>query len=155
MEEEYEADLFKLEEKAVETMYLDFYSTTFQAMRTKYKKKYNLVLEDQVSYFFESLLLISMQVILCLGILTSGEVTVVWSYKFMPQVVQFFTNLAMHFGCIAIIRNGVQMMRFVIYHSDEFDNPQEVFILGILIILSNMLCEFTNMYSSLGYDKII
>ena len=74
------------EERAVETMYLDFYSTTFQAMRIKYKKQYNLVVEDQISYFFETLLLISMQTILCVGILTSGEVHVVQVYAFMPSL---------------------------------------------------------------------
>ena len=136
-------------------MYLDFYSVTFQAMRSRYKKKFKLVLEDQVSYYFESLLLVSMQTILCLGILIEGDLTAKPQYKYMTNLCMFFTNLAMHFGCIAIIRNGIQMIRFVTFHSEEFTNPIEVFLLGVLIMLSNVLCEFTNAYSSLSYTSIV
>jgi len=35
----------------METMRVDFYSGTFYAMRTKFKKKYKLLTSDQADYF--------------------------------------------------------------------------------------------------------
>jgi hypothetical protein len=57
----------------------------------------------------------------------------------------FFTNLVMHFSCIATIRNGIDMCRHVVYHSDEFRNPKSAFMLGMCIVLTNWLCAITNM----------
>ena len=65
------------------------------------------------------------------------------------NLTMFFTNLALHFGCLATIRNGIQMAKHVIFHKEEFDNPYGAFALGILIVLANMLCATTNMLHSL------
>ena len=40
-------------------MYVDMYAGTFYAMITKYKKKHNLLVEDQAEYYFESLFLLA------------------------------------------------------------------------------------------------
>ena len=61
----------------------------------------------------------------------------------------FFTNLVLHFSCIATIRNGINMVKFVIFHKTEFDNPEGAFILGILVIIVNILCAVTNMLQAM------
>ena len=42
------------------------------------------------------------------------------------------------------------MTKYVIYHSEEFDNPHSAFFLGALVVVVSLLCELTNLYSSLG-----
>lgn len=101
-----------------------------------------------MSYYFESLFLVVIQVVMCVSILMSNDLHPGYTYGFYPDVCLFFTSLVLHFGCIAIIRNGIQMCKFVVYHSEEFSNPVEVFILGVLISLSNVLCEITNAVGS-------
>jgi hypothetical protein len=68
--------------KSKEIMFLDFFSATFNALRTKNKKKYKLLTEDQVSYFFESLLIVAIQIILCFTILSSGQLKPQLSYEY-------------------------------------------------------------------------
>ena len=60
----------------------------------------------------------------------------------------FFTNYVLHFSCISTIRNGIQMCHFVVYHSEEFNNPMAAFSLGFLIITANVFCAITNMAQS-------
>jgi hypothetical protein len=67
----------------------------------------------------------------------------------------FFTNLVMHFSCIATIRNGINMMKFVVYHSDEFANPVMAFSLGLGVVLGNLLCASTNVNESLKQPNVI
>ena len=43
----------------IENMHVDFFSGTFYAMRTKYKKKYCLLKDEVAEYFFESLFILS------------------------------------------------------------------------------------------------
>ena len=84
---------------------------------------------------------------LCTLVLAFGsyknEITFV--NKFEVNLTMFFTNLALHFSCIATIRNGINMCMFVVFHIEEFDNPTGAFSLGILIIAVNVLCALTNM----------
>ena len=67
----------------------------------------------------------------------------------------FFTNMVMHYGCIAIIRNGISMCKYVVFHYEEFTNPVETFMLGIFIMVGNMICEITNGVSALSYTSVI
>ena len=52
----------------METMHVDVFASTFYAMRTKYKKKYELLNEDQASYFFECMFLLAIQIILFISL---------------------------------------------------------------------------------------
>ena len=61
----------------------------------------------------------------------------------------------MHYGCIAIIRNGISMCKYVVFHYEEFTNPVETFMLGIFIMVGNMICEITNGVSALSYTSVI
>lgn len=57
----------------METMWVDIFSATFYAMRSKYKKKYKLLTEDQTSYYFECLFILSIQVILFVSLYISDS----------------------------------------------------------------------------------
>ena len=134
-------------------MHVDFFSGTFYAMRSKYKKKYFLSKDDVSEYFFESLFILSVQALLCVLVLIKGA----WRKtiespglnSFQVNLAMFFTNLVLHFSCIATIRNGINMVKFVIYHKNEFDNPVGAFSLGILLVLVNILCACTNMLQAM------
>ena len=45
-------------------MHVDVFAATFYAMRTKYKKQYKLLNEDQAGYFFECMFILAIQIIL-------------------------------------------------------------------------------------------
>lgn len=52
-----------------ESMWVDHYSGTFYSMITKYKRKHNLLTEDQSDYFFEAIFLLTIQATFCIAIL--------------------------------------------------------------------------------------
>jgi len=54
-------------------MHVDFFSGTFYAMRTKYKKRYYLTKDDVAEYFFESLFIICVQGMLCILVLMFSD----------------------------------------------------------------------------------
>jgi hypothetical protein len=66
----------------------------------------------------------------------------------------FFTSLVLHFSCIATIRNGINMIKFVIFHKEEVDNPNGAFFLGVLIVLVNILCAITNMLEAMQQSTV-
>lgn len=140
----------------MESLYVDFFTGTFYAMRHKYKKKYKLLLEDQASYFFESLMLMSIQIILCFFILTTSDYsTISYINDWGLNLCMFFTNLCLHFSCILTIRNGLIMCKFVVYHSEEFGSPVAAFMMGLLLMCVNLLCAVTNMLESLKLDSVV
>jgi len=66
----------------------------------------------------------------------------------------FLVVLVLHFSIAATVRNGIQMCKFVVFHYDEFKNPILAFTLGIFIILSNIVCEFTNLVYILDQKSV-
>ena len=50
--------IFK-DEYLAETMHVDVFASTFFAMRSKYKKQYQLLNEDVASYFFECMFILA------------------------------------------------------------------------------------------------
>lgn len=69
-----------------------------------------------------------------------------FSNLYTIHLCMFFTSLVLHFGVIATIRNGIQMARFVIFHSEEFKHPNFAFALGVLIVVTNMIVALTNIF---------
>ena len=126
-------------------MHVDFFSGTFYSLRKKYQKEYMLLTSDQADYLFESLFLMAIQVLLCILIWLYDTGEIQFQKEFSLNLCMFFTNLVMHFSCIATIRNGIDMCRHVVYHSHEFRNPKTAFMFGVCIVLTNWLCAFTNM----------
>lgn len=72
----------------------------------------------------------------------------------MIQVNVFFSNMIMHFSVLATIRNGITMCKFVVYHSEEFDNPVEMFIFAFMVVLSNVLGQVTNAFVLLEQHSV-
>ena len=143
-----------------ETMLPDFYASTFYAQRKKFKHKYKLLTEDQISYYFEAVFLCFIQITLCVAITASGELKIINHFNevehpLLLQIAMFFTNSAMHYGSIAIVRNGIQMCKFVVFHYEEFTNPIEVFLLGICVIIANVYCSVINAWSSMTQNEIV
>lgn len=62
--------------------------------------------------------------------------------------------MILHFGSIYTIRNGILMTKYVIYHSEEFDHPRSAFLLGVLVVCVNILCETTNLFWSLSQTNV-
>lgn len=50
---------------SVERMHPDFFAGTFFSLMTKYKDMYNVSNENQADYFFEALLVMAIQMIIC------------------------------------------------------------------------------------------
>ena len=67
----------------------------------------------------------------------------------------FFTNLVLHFSCISTVRNGINMVKFAIYHPDEFQNPNIALFLGVMVIISNVLSAFTNSFMTMTRTNIL
>jgi hypothetical protein len=47
------------------------------------------------------------------------------------------------------------MIKFSIFHSEEFENPRAAFIFGVLVLTTNVLSAFTNLIHALTLTKII
>lgn len=141
-----------------ETMYIDHYSGTFYSMITKYKKMYHLLSEDQAQYYFEALFLLFIQTIFCVAILTSDQFSFETAFEYKTSyafsLCLYFSCMMLHFGSIYTIRNGILMIKYVIYHSEEFDHPHSAFMLGLLVVLVNMFCEVTNLFNSLSQSTV-
>ena len=143
-----------------ETMIVDLWSATFYSLITQYKRKHHLLSEDQAEYYFESLFILAVQAIFCSSIMLSldeHEWTRIFEYErdFKLNLVLFFTSFVLHFASIGIIRNGIQMCRFTVYHSDQIQHPIAAFMLGIGVIFVNMLCELTNTFYTMSQVNVI
>ena len=119
-------------------------------MLNKNKKKYGLKKEDQLSYYFESLFLVTIQIALCAMIWASEEIKFTKvKNNYSLQLVMFFTTSCLHYSCVYTIRNAIAMCKYAVYHHDEFSDPVPAFILGVLVSISTVMCEVTNLYSTL------
>ena len=129
-------------------MHVDFFSSTFYGMITQYRKKYKMLTSDSSDYYMEALFILSIQGILCTAIWTSDSFFahgLKFHNDYQINLCLFFTAMVLHFSCVATIRNGIDMCRFVVYHSEEFRHPGYALLLGITIIQVNFFCEVTNL----------
>mmetsp|Transcript_13334 Transcript_13334/g.20829 ORF Transcript_13334/g.20829 Transcript_13334/m.20829 type:complete len:234 (-) Transcript_13334:416-1117(-) len=101
-----------------ETMHPDFFSGTFYAMQEKFKKKYGLLAATQSDYYFESLFIITVQVMFCFAIILYGDISIKFPNDYSLNLCLFFTSLVLHFSILATIRNGISMCKFAVYHHD-------------------------------------
>jgi hypothetical protein len=128
-------------------MHPDFFTGTFYSLRNSYQEKYNITKSDREDYFFESMFLCSIQILLCAAIWSNDKFRedIGFCNQIDLNVVVFFCTLILHFGCVMTIRNGINMCMYVVYHSDDFDDPEIAFILGIVIIIANVSASITNL----------
>ena len=48
----------------------------------------------------------------------------------------------------------MQMVKYVVYHSEEFDHPYSAFTLGVLVTFVSTVSELTNIYCTLSQKTI-
>ena len=133
-----------------ESLHQDFFSCAFYALRKKYKNKLKLMSSDQASYFFEAFFIISIQLILCTCIIIYGDLKPKYNNNYALNFSMFFTNLVLHFSCLCTVRNGIQMCKYVVYHSDDFTNPIEVFLLALCVVATSIMVETCNALEALN-----
>ena len=138
-----------------ESMHPDFFAATFYAMMNKNKKKYMLLASDQADYFFESMFVIIIQIIVCSAIWKQQDPQINFVKTFDVNLAMLFTTLVLHFSCIGTVRNGLNMCKFVVYHQAEFENPGFAFSLGVLTAVSNIFCSCTNIYQIIQQDSVV
>lgn len=46
------------------------------------------------------------------------------------------------------------MIKYVVYHGEEFDHPRSAFILGVLVTVVNIFAEVTNILNSLQQKTV-
>ena len=63
----------------------------------------------------------------------------------MLNLCLYLTTMIMHFCTIFTIRNGFIMLKYSLFHSEEFENPRAAFIFGLLVLFVNVLCAVTNL----------
>ena len=54
-------------------MFVEHFACTFYAMMVRFKKKYQILSEEQAQYYFEALFIIVIQSFFCYAILTSED----------------------------------------------------------------------------------
>lgn len=140
-----------LENHHAESLYVDFYAAAFYSMITKHKKEYKLSTGDSADYFMECLFVLTIKVFLCIALLyNSGD-----SISFintdgagetsnMIYSTLILCVMVLHFSLVSTLRNGVQMMKYVVFHPEDFQNPQYAFFLGICIVVVIVFIEVTN-----------
>ena len=103
-----------------EAMFVDFYAATFYSMITKFKKKHNLLLENQTEYYFEAIFLLFVQATFCICVLSSIDWAEVLGYEkdIYLNLALFFVTLILHFASVCPVRNGTQMCRYTVFHHD-------------------------------------
>jgi hypothetical protein len=110
-------NMYQEDEYLAETMHVDVFAATFYAMRTKYKKQYKLLNEDQAGYFFECMFILAIQIILFVCLESKAlEVHLKYENEFFLQLCLFFCTFVMHTYILATIRNGIQICKYVLYH---------------------------------------
>ena len=79
-----------------------------------------------------------------------------FEYKsiFEVNLTLFFTNLFLHAVLLGQVKQGMLMLKYVVYHYDEFTNPWAAYILGLLILTVNVFCNVTNLHQVLQRDQV-
>ena len=91
-----------------ESMWPDFFASTFYSMITKYKDRYGLLDEDVAEYYFEALFLLMMLTSFCIAILMQiewGKIIDI-SDDYAKQACQLLTAFMLHTASVMSIRNG-------------------------------------------------
>lgn len=82
---------------------------------------------------------------------------VIWVYAGLKPSVErvaemhitlFFTVLVLHFTCMPVARDGINMMKYALLHPDEFDHPISAFMLGLFNMSEMIIAEFVNITAS-------
>ena len=67
----------------------------------------------------------------------------------------FFTVLLLHLTCLPYARDGLNMMKYVIAHPEEFNFPISAYLMGFFALTTMVFAEFVNIASSLSKKKLV
>jgi len=67
------------------------------------------------------------------------ETGFIGNHKILIQFNVFFSCLILHFSTIPSVRNGIMMMKYVVFHYDEFENPYVLYLFTIFKISTALL----------------
>ena len=60
------------------------------------------------------------------------------------QLTLFFCTLLLHLGNLGMFRSGMNMMKYVLCHPEEFTHPNLAFSLGLIYLLILLMSEWIN-----------
>lgn len=98
-----------------------------------------------------------MQVLLNYGVWSTklGVTSFCYTNDVLVNLSMFFCVLVLHFFMIGPIRNGINMMRYVVYHYEEIEHPNSAFILGMLVVIINIFTAFTNIRMTMMQTTVL
>lgn len=143
----------------------DIFAATFLSQKEKHIKDLSITQEELGSYYFESIFILSVQVIVSFIIFKYGyDGTKYEKYKVFHTTDNFdsyyvnlcliFTNFALHICCLSTTRNGLDMCNYVTYNSKEFRSPFLAFTLGFFTTIITMMVEICNIYNSIRIPSL-
>lgn len=128
-------------------------------MITKHKKEYGLNTSDSADYFMESLFVMFIKLFLCIALIYNEKISVVntsgVNTSNMVTTCLILSCIILHLSLVATLRNGVNMMKFVVFHSEEFQNPLQAFFLGTLICILMVVIETTSLLFQIGRYTVV
>merc|ERR1711908_90488 len=140
--------------KKVNKLSASFFTATYFALMKKNKSEYAMKEADQVELFWKSCFIYAIQILFSY---------VIYMYAgFQPtvqrdpelHVVLFFTVLILHFTCMPVARDGLNMMKYALLHHDEFNYPISAFTLGFFNFSEMIFAEVVNIQNSQTKKKV-
>lgn len=125
----------------------DIYSATFFSLTNEYKWKYKFTDSQISSFITESFAILFVQTLLTFMILSQTKKDSTFEAGEVPFDVtgaQLIANIVLHYNGVANVRNGIYMMRQVMYNSDAFAHPVTGFFLGLLTSTLFIIIEAIN-----------
>lgn len=137
-------------------MHLDFFSATFYSFRRHIKTEFRLLTSDLSQYYFESLFIMMIQLILSLAYLsTQNEIQIFTIDRNAGlYICMFFASMFVHFNCVCTMRNAMKIVQHVCFHSQEYDQPGWMLFMGCSLCISTFLCELVNIVNFLTQKDV-
>jgi len=133
-------------------MHLDFFSATFYSFRKHIKNEFRLLTSDLSQYYFESVFIMMVQLLLCLAYLMTQNERHIFSIERNAglYMCMFFASMFVHFNCICTMRNAMKIVQHVCFHSEEYEHPGWMMFMGVFLCISTFLCELVNIFNFLN-----
>lgn len=125
-----------------------FFTATYCSLMKANKSKFKMKEADQVELFWKTCFIYTIQMCFCY---------VIWAYAGFKQTIfrepemhitYFFTLLVLHFACMPVARDGLNMMKYALLHPDEFDHPVSAFMIGFFNLSEMIFAEVINMVNN-------
>ena len=132
-----------------------YYSCTYFALMKTNKQKYKLKEADQAEMFYHTGILVAIQ-LLFLGVL---YYTALPKFKYIRDTkvnfVLFFSVFLMHSTVLPTAKNGMNMMKYALMHSDEFNHPMSAFCIGVYVFVTLVVAEVAMIASAQDKKDVV